>query len=312
VDPCAGRVGKKFETANDLKSCVPTFRAIAQPFSTQPSIFPDDLALHLIYSVADLGALVGDLRQFAAVTAAATTGSSRDASERDSRMLRPHPGLRVEMNTCNGPVSAGFRTLVSKYARASKLVGTAFMSSSTVQMQWTFGMTTPQNGKFVLEPGIAGEGFYNFSGQEFEFGSAVPFNNGLMSATFPTAAKLYATDLLMNSAPLTEDQKKKASSLSGVLAKLQNPVAISPVGSDCVSCHIAPQAATQLRNLGVTIGTAGGYIDVPVWPAFASDRRSSFNFRNFGYGPGFEWGVSRRVINETDDVRRTLNTVFGK
>ena len=228
----------------------------------------------------------------------------------DPNVLRPHPGLRLEMDRCDGPVSGAYRAFLGKHTNGSLLRQIAFMTSSTAQVQWSFGTTVHNDGRFSPISDPAGDKFDNFSGDVFQFGSTFPFDKSLTTTAIPQLARLFTTELLMADGALTGAAALKAAKASEDLNAVEHPGRVGQGGTNCFSCHMVPQTRNELVNKGVTPTPTGAYPRVTLWPPFDDTLRSTFNFRNFGYGPGFEMGVSRRTANETDDVRRTLNTIF--
>lgn len=309
-EPCFERPGKTFKSRADLASCTPEARLVAQPWNTEGTPFPDDLAMHLIFRVPNPDALVSDLFSFAETTRTATKGNSWDEFDAKPDVLRPHPGLRGEMQRCDGPVSVAYRALLARHTNSTLLRQVAFMTSSTAQVQWTFGAMNFSGGSFSPLTDRAGDKFDNFSGDIFNFGSSFPFNASLKLATFPQTAKFFTNDLLMNPGDLSPAANKQAADLSADLNALEHPVRVGQGASNCISCHMVAQTRSELTNHGVMPSSAGTYTRVTLWPPFDDAVRSTFNFRNFGYGPSFEMGVSRRTANETDDVRQTINAIY--
>ncbi len=309
-EPCFERPGKTLSTRTDLTSCTAEARLVVQPWNTEGIPFPDDISMHLIYRVPNTEALVADLFAFAAVTREATQGKTWDSFDSQPNVLRPHPGLRLEMERCEGPVSKAYKALLAKHTNSALLRQVAFMTSSTAQVQWSFGAMNATNGTFSPIADRAGDRFDNFSGDIFNFGDTFPFNRGVSAASFLNTAKLFTSDLLMHEGALSPEAVTLAAQASADLNAIEHPSRIGQGGTNCISCHMTQQSRTELQNKGVTPSTVGAYPAVTLWPPFADANRSTFNFRNFGYGPGFSMGVSRRAANETDDVRRTLNTIF--
>ncbi len=309
-EPCFERPGRTVQRKEDLVGCTPEARLVAQPWNTEGTPFPDDVALHLIYRVPSPDALVDDLFKLAETTTAATKSVRWDNYDTAADVLRPHPGLRAEMDGCRGPVSTAYRAFLGKHTRSNLLRQVAFMTSSTAQVQWSFGAMAFNGGQFAPIRTASGDVFDNFSGDLFNFGSGSPFNASLRSATFPHTARFFDANLLMSRAELTPLARANAQKASEDLAKIEHPGRVGQGATNCVSCHMVPQTRAELVNKGVVPSTSGAYAKVPFWPAFDQASRGLFNLRNFGYGPGFEMGVSQRTLNETDDVRRSLNAVY--
>lgn len=138
--------------------------------------------------------------------------------------------------------------------------------------------------------------------------------------------KQYRQDPLVNRLSAMKEGAPKDQAREQVMRKylrplktlddLARPTAISQLGqrsSNCVSCHLLDQTlntvyfslqAKQAPPLGSFLGQP------PIWEGFKSKGRQRTNLRNFGYGPGFNYGVSLRTLHETEEVRQQINALF--
>jgi hypothetical protein len=191
------------------------------------------------------------------------------------------------------------------------------MTAGQAAMHWAFGAKKFSNGKPEAGnlPLIGGGHFDNFSLSVLETSTTpdFPFNATLATKTFPHIAPFYGPDLLASAEP-----KQAALDAIGGLQALQilnNPLRIAQTESSCFSCHFNDQTVESLRGKGLDAGdTPSRYLSVDgKAPSIAKifqvhGRRS--NFHVFSYGGDFTPGVSIRVINETDDVRTLLNSIY--
>lgn len=95
-----------------------------------------------------------------------------------------------------------------------------------------------------------------------------------------------------------------------------NPKIYSPARMDCVSCHVAQNAITWLRNFRPQWGSDPDlHIDEYYAPQYdlsnLSPRQNNFlNIRGLGYYND-EPAINQRVINESAEVADTLNRLFA-
>ncbi len=135
VDPCIERPNQQIRNGSDLNNCGSEVRVIAQPFFQINGTWNvEEASMHLIYSVDDLASLVTDLRRIRQLTALAAKDRNSSVSQLDV-----HPGLKTEMNQCDGPIARGLMELFNTYARSDKLkicVDDKFACSPTMVI-WT-------------------------------------------------------------------------------------------------------------------------------------------------------------------------------
>jgi len=295
-----------WDTATQLPKCQYTeFRLVAQPIVPADGGSHEvlDDAIHLIYRLDQPAALIQSLRAFRALSDDATKGSPwAEADRGGARMLLPHPGLRAEMNRCNGPVSRAFRDLVTSYARESQLTSLAWMTSSTAEAQWTFRTSDVRGGHVVAseDPRI----HENFS------------LNAFNSQQYPlTTDETLATSIHPWYKSLAENTAAQARSFAPTVNALLNPKVISQQAdakhnSNCVSCHLADQTRDGLQTLAGSWPATNQYPAPPMWSPFIQRGHSMQNLRNFGYVPGFHFGVSARTVNEVDALRDSVQRFF--
>lgn len=84
-------------------------------------------------------------------------------------------------------------------------------------------------------------------------------------------------------------------------------------GTNCTSCHLLDNTLNKMRLLLRYPAYAGPVPHPnppPVWKPYLDKARENTNLRNFGYGPGFTYGVSLRTLYEIDDIRNVINDLF--
>ncbi|MCX6111332.1 MAG: hypothetical protein NTZ90_17185 [Proteobacteria bacterium] len=295
-----------WDTATQLPKCQYTeFRLVAQPIVPADGGSHEvlDDAIHLIYRLDKPSALIQSLRAFKALSDDAMKGSPwAEADRGGARMLLPHPGLRAEMNRCNGPVSRAFLDLVTSYAKESHLTSLAWMTSSTAEAQWTFKTSDVRGGHVVAseDPRI----HENFS------------LNAFNSQQYPlTTDETLATSIHPWYKSLAENTAVQARSFAPTINALLNPKLISQQAdakhnSNCVSCHLADQTRDAVQTHAGTWPATNQYPAPPMWPPFLQRGHSMQNLRNFGYVPGFHFGVSMRTVNEVDALRDSVQRFF--
>lgn len=314
-DPCLDRPGRTFKTKKDIEACVAQVRLVAQPFNSDGGFFPDDLALHLIYDIggAERAELVKDLLALSKVTTAIETKKGGwDRFDNEVYMMRPHPGLRAEMNTCGGPMIAGVVNVLKKYTNHKKLEQMAWMSSSTTGMQWNFGFVAVKGDKVTKSSSSMSGEYDNFSAEIFNDGTGSPFNSFMTDIKKPNLLALYRPDTFMKFDDFTAQEKQKIAAMFTSVEKVANPHKVFQGGSNCFSCHIIDQTINEYSNRKISVKkSAEAYpVDVPRWPGFSVSDRAQFNFRNFGYGPSFSFGLSTRVVHEAHDAAFNLNLLY--
>ncbi|MCX6110534.1 MAG: hypothetical protein NTZ90_13130, partial [Proteobacteria bacterium] len=106
----------------------------------------------------------------------------------------------------------------------------------------------------------------------------------------------------------------------GELINLANPEKTSfnlggKLGGSCASCHArdfverSVREANGLDMSALTQLARVSHASVPIWEPFraAIEQRNVNNLRQFGYGPGLTFGVSRRSLHEATSLARLFN-----
>lgn len=302
---------KSFES-----SCFAQVRLVAQPFNDgDNNFFPEDQAIHLVYTVSSRDEVVKDLARIAKVTKA--NSKKWDAFDNKPDVFRPHPGLRSEMDNClpggkQGPVVREVLGFLRKHTTSDKLSHIAWMTTTTTNMEWSFGMTGVKGDSVSRLTMLPGE-FDNFSEELFDFDNQFPFNSNQDPVVNPGIEKvsigaMFGKNAMMKETPTAADIAKMTEILKQN-DKFLNPEHTNELGATCFSCHINEQATNELRERkGVSISTSEfRYKLGERWPAFSSHKRSMYNFRNFGIGPNFQPGISLRSLNDFDLAAKLVN-----
>lgn len=313
VDPCLDRAGRTFKSKDDLKSCkFNEARLVAQPFVKQAdgSNKVLDLTVHLIYKIPNLDTLITDLKAVMAISKASEKKTSWDkANDGKAQLLRPHHGLRNEMDAGGGEVTTAIKNLLAKHTNESNMTQIAFMTSSLAVTEWTFGFVNVKEGNIDLGTNPAGAKFDNFSDPVFSANSGFPLNQNLKDLQLPSKAPHVGGVMdAMAKRDLTPEDLASNTQRIDAMNDILNPLVVNQISTTCMSCHMAQQAITRL---GASANTPDAYGTKPyrpdlVWDQYAFKGRTFLNFRNFGYGPGFELGVSQRTIHEADSVWKIL------
>jgi hypothetical protein len=313
-EPCLERPDiDGWDDAGVLPEC-PTreVRIVAQPIHRDANgawIVSDD-ALHLLYSLDDVAGLVKDLRALRQLSVDQLSQKPWKAEDdRNLFLLRPHAGLRAEMGRCDGPVAAAFRGLLGRWAPQSRLKAVTFMSGSLDGAHWSMAErkivdgqpdTTPLRIESVSLP-LEREGVSPLATDETRSPSVhTVYDEPLATLEYESLAQ-HARDL-------------------AAIADPRRVTREGPHATNCVSCHLVDRALTMVgEQLKQGPGFAGidpykrvDGSDVVAWPPFRQRRHQLTNFRNFGYGPGFQFGVSLRTINEVDAQVEAIARFFPK
>jgi hypothetical protein len=345
-DPCVNRaqfpnlltLDALPESAN---GCVAETRLVIQPLLCQggtagkvcndPSLPLDghDFAFHVLFEHKIDPAFVQEMRELASISRQRAKTPWSVADVNDPRLLLPHPGLREEMNQCDGPVATKFKTILSKYVNRERLTGATWMATADGPSSWTFGsvgILDKSDDRMKWGDPFATENFSLtlLDNQDF------PFDVDLKDSSPPNHVAPFFVDAL---APIPNLAKAKVPVLNDMLNPLRvsqlavrAPSPPSPghdssatrVSSSCVSCHLAQMTikATVSNNDIDMAYSEGGYASQefkslpPVWPLFEKEKGSMANLRNFGYASSVKVGVSRRAIYETDDTLSVVKKFY--
>ncbi|MGE0174199.1 MAG: hypothetical protein AB7T49_15485 [Oligoflexales bacterium] len=308
-------------------SCMGEVRMVAQPVlcaggtsekcvDNNAKLLVKDFSFHLIFRAPkDWKPFYAKLKQMARVSRQENPNWNLEANE---RLLQPHYGLSAEMNTCDGPVSKEFRSLIEGFATYENLVNITWMGTSDGPAHWSFGSGNQRNGRWVAS---AGENFNTnlLEANTFPFDSDATAN---FTTDFHHVAKYFQEGQGQTLPHTISGSYKVASEILNprIVSQLSRnglPVPMNAVDTSCVSCHTSEQTLTTLAQQA-GIDPEKAYIEgngyqaakqfegpAPAWPEFTktkSGKQAFKNLRNFGYGLELRYGVSRRVINETDDL----------
>jgi hypothetical protein len=300
VDPCVN----SRSVATEPDKCMSEFRVIAQIFEKNDTNIwaVRDFTLHLIYEIPDMAALVADLKKFAEVSKYSEARLKWEAGYDDGMTLRPHHGLRNEMDSCGGPVTKAMQNLLKKYASPAKLTQLAWMSSSMGVKEWTFGaFDVKEYGTKLEAQVINGQLFDNFS-DVLMMGEKSPLNQEFAGGRF---GSIYdeITLATRNALPTNENNPEARGRHYQRLINLQNPKLTGQADAiGCTSCHLAPQTLDRLNAMYGSAQYDGESYTAKRWPGFFKEKRSFVHLRNFGYGPQFSLAINPRTINETDYI----------
>lgn len=322
-NPCSNfdvAKNKVIDKASLESSCNAQVRLVAQPFNDgDNNFFPEDQSLHLIYTVSNRDEVVKDLARIAKITRA----NSKQWDEFDNKpdVFRPHAGLRSEMDNClpggkQGPVAREVLSFLRKHTTSDKLANIAWMTTTTTNMEWSFGMAGVSGSNVTRMTMLPGE-YDNFSEELFDFDSQFPFNANQDPAVNPGIEKvsigaMFGKNAMMKETPNADDKAKMTEMLKQN-DKFLNPEHTNELGATCFSCHMNEQAANEMRERkGVSIQTSEFRYNLGErWPSFGANKRSMYNFRNFGIGPNFQPGISLRSLNDFDHAMKLVNKHYA-
>lgn len=342
LDPCLTQKRAKIVTKDELLKCTMEARLVVQPFErSEDRWIAHDAGLHLIYKVPNLDAMVTDLKQIAKLTRKnwePWLWAGLDNSS--SWTLKPHPGLRSEMDRCAGeewenkfdvgkrPVSAAIYSFIANHLPPENLTQIAFFAANSGFSQWSFGAVEHKKGKFEqLKKVSAGaspfDSFSNASLSQDIPQSPFPRHNA--TTKLPNVTYWYTPEF-QSAFDLQGEIRKNTESRLPELNDIMHPHIVSQFDNvHCFTCHVAEQARNDaMMKLGKFFdpGPRAYQPTGEIWRHFPNvtrnttslynPLRSSLNFRNFGYGPGFEFGVAERTINETDDSVKLIDKFYGK
>lgn len=313
-DPCVNAAGKGLRKESDFARCISEARLIAQPFFKpergQGPIQVIDATLHLIYrieGVAGIRRIVQDLKTVKSVADAAAPGQN-------PQVFSAHHGLEAERvsGTCGGPTSQAMTDFFRKHTHALKLSQAAFMTVSAGVSQWTFGLLAP-NDDFAFISTPIGR-FDNFSDSVLGEGE-FPLNQRHQQGRSGGTLQLKDSFELIVKGRMGDLNPEEQASARQELEKMNdfmNPFRTTQLNQSCVGCHMAQQVYNELAAKAGVPNAIGQtpYRNSLTFPAFPRKKRNFVNLRNFGYGPGFEPGVSLRSLNEIDRIRNDLNRIY--
>jgi hypothetical protein len=309
-DPCVN----SSETLDKKKKCDSELRLIAQLIETSDSGINAvrDFTVHMIYEVtrSRVAEVVKDLKELARVSRASEAQTPWEPEFDAKSILRPHHGLRNEMDSCGGPVTSAMKGFLAKNATPEKLTQLAWMTSSMGVKEWSFGLLeVTEQGKKVELKKINDQFYDNFS--DVLMMTEVPaLNKEFFGGKF---GSIYDELFLVAGAkvPPSEQGAEKLKQHFSRTTDLLNPnktAQVQPLG--CTSCHLAHQTLSRLEDMYATKAPKADLYDAPVWPGFLAEKRSFTQLRNFGYGPQFSLAINVRSINETDFAAKLLEKEF--
>ena len=298
-------------------------RLVVQPFAVdgKRGYHAIDMALHLFFQVPDLAAAVASLREFKQVTRQALAAAGKLPPPAD--ILQPHPGLTEEMDcggfplgdggpAALGPVGKAWRQLLTTYGKSSRLFKVAWALSDNSGGNWSFGLR-------VLQPTAGARVLRRLEPFKVESFSAAALQDGLPFS--PLDLRLNTLNYFYPGERSLEELSSPAGRAAlGELINLANPEKTSfnlggKLGGSCASCHArdfverSVREANDLDLPALTQLARVAHTSVPIWEPFRAtiDQRNGNNLRQFGYGPGLTFGVSRRSLHEATSLARLFN-----
>ena len=298
-------------------------RLVVQPFIVDGGrgYHAIDMALHLFFQVPDLAAAVTSLRDFKQVTRQALAAAGKLSPPAD--ILQPHPGLTAEMDcggfplgdggpAALGPVGKAWRQLLTTYGKSSRLFKVAWALSDNSGGNWSFGLR-------VLQPTTGERVLRRLEPFKVESFSAAALKEGMPFS--PIDPRLNTLNYFYPGERNLEELGSPAGRAAlGELINLANPEKTSfnlggKLGGSCASCHardFVERSVREANDLDVSALSQlakVSHASVPIWEPFraAIDQRNVNNLRQFGYGPGLTFGVSRRSLNEATSLARLFN-----
>jgi hypothetical protein len=308
LDPCFG------ETTNlGSSSCKNTIRLTAQFFLPRAtagnSARPDGRsAIHLFYEISradftELAKAMLELRKSTGLPLQKSLISSTNGV---------HPTLLAEGP--RGPYATALKEIILKYAGERTLTQVAFAvqdrgaqanvyygGNNTSDSRWVFGRFEYRGGK--LQPlDIA---TMDYTGQQTVDSMPANANRKSVIVTPPSTVPdnfLQAFNMERESNGQLDPAKMEAARRAALA--FQNPTKYTANSADCVSCHMAKQAAPN---------HPADELDYKSY-TFRLDHTNDLvgPFRMFGYDSGANPIVSARVVNESAVVLDYLNKVVLK
>lgn len=300
ADPCHN-VTAKLKTG---AACEAQVRLVLQPFETSPIGVKvvRDFTIHLVYSAPDWSKVQRDLEAVADVSRASESKTPWEPNFDGKKILRPHHGLRNELGRCDGPVAQAVKKFVTDHALPENLVVAAAMGSSFAVKEWTFWAYRAQGTgaqKQMVQTPVNDLNVDNFSDSLFTKGQYSLTPELLQKPNLPSVTE-QITKVAANELQPADKTTAARQKLFAEMQAILNPRKISQTGSNCTSCHLAPQTLNGLAALyGAAEPDAGvDTFKATVWPGFSPKARSFVHLRNLGYGPQFNLSINRRTINE--------------
>lgn len=284
VDPCAPR-------ANG--ACVPELRLSAEPFD---EAF-DDAATHLIYELSkpDFSAMASELRALKAASPVPTSGP-----------LRVHPGLAAA--GANSAYWRSWNSFVIKWATAARM--TRVTVNSFGLDNWFFRGVEKASGWSMDDFKIPSLPAANARTQSWLQLAQHENLNDPSGKIDPAPASNFGALLAAN----VNHRDPAFKSALDLLGKFKHPNKLTPANADCVSCHLAPQAALFYEARGASLTAATAYTppagfdaSVLVVPEL---RGNMSNTIMFGWHRDRHTGafasVAERVVFETAETLRAM------
>jgi len=305
-DPCVN----SSETLGGAKKCESELRLVAQLIETADSGISAvrDFTIHMIYGLTPLQVpeIVKDLKSIAIISKASEAQMPWETSFDGKWILRPHHGLRNEMDGCGGAVSTSINGLLAKYAKPENLTQLAWMTSSMGVKEWTFGLleVTAYGRKAELKK--VNDQFYDNFSDNLMMAEEPAINKEFIGGKFSSIYDELAI-VAGSKIPTSEQNPGRMKSHFSRALNILNPnktAQTQPIG--CTSCHLAPQTLHRLEDMYGTMAPASEIYNVNIWPGFLAEKRSFTHLRNFGYGPQFSLAINPRSINETDFAVKLL------
>ncbi len=309
-DPC---VNSSLAIGGAIK-CESEFRLVAQLIETSDTGISAirDFAIHMIYALkaSEIPDLVKDFKKVSGISKISEVKIPWEPNFDGKPILRPHHGLRNEMDGCGGAVNAAIKDLLAKYAKPEKLTQLAWMTSSMGVKEWSFGLLEVLDaGKKVELKNVNSQFYDNFS-DNLMMSEAPALNKEFMGNKFGSIYDELAI-VAGSKIPTSEQSPEKLKSHFNAVLQILNPnktAQTQPIG--CTSCHLAPQTLQRLEDMYGTKAPELEVYKVGTWPGFTAEKRSFTHLRNFGYGPQFNLAINSRTINETDFAVKYLEKEY--
>ncbi|MEI8027864.1 MAG: hypothetical protein WCI18_16055 [Pseudomonadota bacterium] len=309
-DPCVN----SSLTIGGATKCESELRLVAQLIETSEGGISAvrDFTIHMIYALTptEIPELVKDLKNISSISKVSEAKTPWEPYFDGKAILRPHHGLRNEMDSCGGTVNTAIKDLLAKYAKPEKLTQMAWMTSSMGVKEWSFGLLeVTEAGKKVELKNVNSQFYDNFS-DNLMMSEAPALNKEFMGNKF---GSIYdeLTIVAGSKIPPSEQSPEKLKSHFSAVLQILNPnktAQTQPIG--CTSCHLAPQTLRRLEDMYGTKAPESEVYKVSIWPGFLAEKRSFTHLRNFGYGPQFNLAINPRTINETDFAVKLLEKEY--
>lgn len=248
--------------------------------------------------------------------------------ENEPGILMPHPGLRKEMNSCDGSISNSFKLFLSRHIKSKNLVAASYWLGNKKLNRFSMGVIPFYQSKSTyLDERNRVESFslQNLSrriDKKPHSENIDRFSENIMDSYL----KPFRNSPFKIEEPITLNTIKK---IMGKINKIENPTKVtqfpinpSHTGSNCLSCHLTAQSKNYLNQIVKTQHSAKSNFHIyknqegstpKIWSKFKP--KSMKQLDNFGYyynqrTKNLEYSISRRVINETENLLDVIGTYY--